>query len=179
MKIQGIRNDIDSLRKDRIKYDEQRFLTLAFDELSNTAGDFLADIKRQRSEWVKNLSVFNTSKFISDMINLYTNYKYNDEWDNQGADYKKVMVDLATALKQELAKNKKRPVKPTISATKTPATETGNSTGPPAWKFKNVRKTTTCPDTGSNYEWCKINDRKHEKGVQNGIYMPHPHNHKD
>ena len=83
--MQEIRNDIDSLRKDGIKYDEQNFLTLAFGELSKTDGDFLADVKRQRSEWVKKNSAFNTRTFIADMINFYTNYKSTGEWDNQGA----------------------------------------------------------------------------------------------
>ena len=75
--MQEMRIEIDSLRKDGIKYDEQRFLTLIFDELGKTAGDFLADVKRQRSEWVKNPNGFDTSSFIADMTNLYTNYKVN------------------------------------------------------------------------------------------------------
>ena len=44
-KMQETRNEIDSLQKDRTKYDKQRFLTLTF----------------------------NTSTFIADMINLYSN----------------------------------------------------------------------------------------------------------
>ena len=95
----------NSLRKDRIKYDKQQFLTLTFDELRKTAGDFLADAKRQRSEWVKNPSDFNTTTLIANVVNLYTNYKSTGEWDKQGADHNKVLVDLATALKQERAKN--------------------------------------------------------------------------
>ena len=86
------------------------------------------------------------------MINLYTNYKSTGEWDKQSAEHNKVMVALATALKQERAKNKKSPGKPNSSVTNTPATETGNSTGPPAWRFKNFGKTTTCPDTGAKYK---------------------------
>ena len=72
-KMEEMRNDIDSLWKDGIKYDEQRFLTLNFDELCKIAGDFLVDFKRQSSEWEKNPSAFNTSTFIADMIILYTN----------------------------------------------------------------------------------------------------------
>ena len=34
------------------------------------------------------------------MIELYANYKSTGEWDNQGADKNKVMVALATPLKQ-------------------------------------------------------------------------------
>ena len=110
------------------------------------------------------------------MINFYTNYKYTGEWDNQGADHNKVLIALFTALKQERANNKKIPGNPTISATKTPTTDPVNSTGPPAWKFKNFGKTTTCPDARAKYDWCKLHGRE-KKVVQNGMYMPHPHNH--
>ena len=53
-KLQETRNDIDPLQKYGIKYDEQHFITLTFDELVNTAGYFLADVNCQQSEWVKN-----------------------------------------------------------------------------------------------------------------------------
>ena len=76
-----MRNEIDSLQRDGINYDDKRFLALNFDELEKTARGFLADIKRQRSEWVKNPSAFNTRTLIADMINLYTNYKSTGEWD--------------------------------------------------------------------------------------------------
>ena len=164
-----MRNDIDSIQKDGINYNEQRFLTLTFNDLGKTAGNFLPEVKRQCSEWVKNPSAFKTSTFIVDMIRFYTNYKSTGECDKQGANHNKVMVALATALKQERAKNKKSPGKPKSSVTKTPATETGNATGPPAWRFKNFGKTTTCPDTGAKYEWCKIHGRKSEKCIQNGM----------
>ena len=94
------------------------------------------------------------------MINLYTNYKSTGKWDKQGANPNNVMVALAKALKQERVKNKNIPGNYTIIATNTPDTEPGNYTVPPAWKFKNVRKTTTCPDTGAKYDWCKIHVRK-------------------
>ena len=63
--------------------------------------------------------------------------------------------------------------------TKNPATEPGNSTDTPAWKFKNFRNTTTCPYTGDKYEWCKLHEMKNEKRVHKGMYMPHPHNHEE
>ena len=44
--IKEMQNEIDSLQKDGIKYYEQRFLTPTFEELGNTTGDFLADVKR-------------------------------------------------------------------------------------------------------------------------------------
>ena len=88
-----------------------------------------------------------------------------------------MLVASATALKQEGAKNKKSLGNPTISATKTTATDTVNSTGTLEWKFKNVRKTTMCLDTRGKYGWCKLHGRKNKKRVQNGMYMLHPHNH--
>ena len=159
-KMQEMRNKIYYLRKDRIKYDNKRFLTLTFNDLVKTAGDFLADVKHQRSEWVNNPPAFNTITFIANIINLYTNYKYTGKWDKQGAGHNKVLVTLATALKQESSNNKKRPGNPTRSATNTPATETGNYTSPHAWIFNNSGKTTMCPDTGDKCEWCKIHGRK-------------------
>ena len=84
---------------------------------------------------------------------MYTNYKSTGKWDKHGSDHNKVLVALSTALKQERAKKKKIPGSPSSSETKTPATYPGNSSGPPEYKSKNVRNTTTCPDTGAKYEW--------------------------
>ena len=81
--MQDMRNKIYSLQKYGIKYGEQQFLTLTLDNLGKTAGDFLSDIKRQRSKWVKNTSAFNASTFITDMINLYNNYKSTGKWDKK------------------------------------------------------------------------------------------------
>ena len=86
---------------------------------------------------------------------------------------------MDTAIKQERANNKKSPCNPTRSATRATATEPGNSNVQPAWKFKNFGKITTYPDTGVKYKWCKLRGRVNDKGVQNGIYMLHPHNHED
>ena len=86
------------------------------------------------------------------MINLCTKYKSNGEWYKQGDDQNKVMVALATYLKQERSKNKNIPSNLTRSTTKTTATEPGNSTGPSAWKFKNVGEITTCPNTVAKYK---------------------------
>ena len=68
-----MRNEIDSHRKDRIKYNDKKFLKITFDKLGKTDVDFLSDVQRQRSEWVKKTSAFNTSTFITNMINLYMN----------------------------------------------------------------------------------------------------------
>ena len=83
------------------------------------------------------------------------------------------------ALKQECEKNTKIPVNPTRRLTKTPSTEPGNSTGPPACKFINTRKTPTCPDTGAKYEWCNLHGSENEEGIHNGMYIPHPQNHEE
>ena len=164
--MQKIRKEIYSLRKYRIKYNEQHFLTLTFDKLDKTAGNLLGDVKRQHSEWVKKPSYFNTGTFIADMINFYMDYKSTGEWDKQSAEHNKIMVALATALKQELAKNRKSPGNPTSSATKTPATDPGNSATLPAWKFKNAGKTTAFPDNKAKYECCKLHIRKNENGYR-------------
>ena len=87
-----------------MKYDNQGFLTLIFNELVNTSTAFFSGLKRQRRKWVKKPFVFNTSNFIDYMINLYTNYKSTRKWDKQGADHNKVLVALVTSLKQEHAK---------------------------------------------------------------------------
>ena len=146
-KMQDMRNEIDSLPKDWIKYEKKRFLTLTFKKLGTTAGDFLTDVKRQRSKWVNKPSDFNTITFIAGMINFYTNYKSTGERDKQDASKNKFLIAFAKALKQEHSKNKKIPGNPTSSETKTYATEPGNSTIQSAWKFENVGKTATCPDT--------------------------------
>ena len=93
------------------------------------------------------------------MINLYTNYKSTGKWDKQDTNRNKVLVGFSESLKQEHFKNKESSGNPTRSATKTPATEPGNSTGLPAWKFNNVGNTTMLPDTKAKYKWCKLHGR--------------------
>ena len=142
-KMQDMQNENDSLQRNGIKYYKQRFLTLTFDDLGKTAGDLFVDVNIQRSGWVKKPLDFNNCTFIADMIKLYMNYKSTNEWDNQGDNHNKVLVALATDLKEELSKKKNIPGNPTSSATNNSVTEPGNSTVPPAWKSKNVDKTTT------------------------------------
>ena len=73
-KMQEKRNKIDALRKDNVKFDDQRWLTLTFESLVKTrCSDFLDDVKRQRSEWIKDSSTLDSGQFCVDMINLYTN----------------------------------------------------------------------------------------------------------
>ena len=53
-KMQEKRNEIDTLRKDNVKFDDQRWLTLTFERLVKTGcSDFLEDVKRQLREWIK------------------------------------------------------------------------------------------------------------------------------
>ena len=136
-------------------------MTLIFDELGKTAGDFLSDVKRQRSEWVKNPNGFDTSSFIADMTNLYTNYKSTGEWDKQGADQQKVLIALATALKQERATNKQQSTDAGDGMTADANAKTGK-TVIPKWKFKKVGHTTKCPITGDRFKWCPHHGRKEE-----------------
>ena len=174
-----MRNEIDSLRKYRIKYNYQRFLTLTFDELVKTAGDFLAYVKRKHSEWVKKTSAFNTSTFIAGMINLYTNYKSTGEWDKQGANHNKVLAALATTLRKERAKNKNIPGNPTSSVNKNPATEPGNSTDLRHGNLRMLGRPLSALILVASTSGASFTVGKKKKRVQNGMYMPHPHNHKE
>ena len=75
-KMKEKRNKIDVLQKDNAKFDDQRWLTLTFEQLVKTGcSDFLADVKRQRREWIKDSGTFDSGQFCVDMINLYTKYK--------------------------------------------------------------------------------------------------------
>ena len=112
------------------------------------------------------------------MTNLYTNYKSTGEWDKQGADQQKVLIALATALKQERAKNKKQSTDARAATTANTNAKTGKAVIP-EWKFKNVGKITKCPVTGDKFEWCPHHGRKDENGKQKGMYMPFPHFHDD
>ena len=48
--IQEMRNEIDALRKDSVKFDNQRYLTLTFEQIVKTGcSDFFEDVKRQQS----------------------------------------------------------------------------------------------------------------------------------
>ena len=51
--MQEKRDEIDTLRKDGVKFDDQRFLTLIFDRLSvSKCTDFTADLKAEKRKWV-------------------------------------------------------------------------------------------------------------------------------
>ena len=74
--MQEKRNGIDALHKDNVKFDDQQWLTLTFEQLINTGcSDFLEGVKRRQSKWIKDSGTFDSGQFCVDMINLYTNYK--------------------------------------------------------------------------------------------------------
>ena len=103
--MQEKRNKIDALRKDNVKFDDQRWLTLTFEQLVKTGcSDFLEDVKRQQSEWLKDSGTFDSGQFCADMINLFKNYKATGEWENNDVFIQKSIIALATALANERAK---------------------------------------------------------------------------
>ena len=60
-KMQEKRNEIKALRKDNVKFDDQRWLTLTFEQLFKTGcSEFLEDFKCQRSKWIKDSGTFNS-----------------------------------------------------------------------------------------------------------------------
>ena len=79
--MQEKKNEIDTLRKDGVKFDDQRFLTLVFDHLALAKYKyFCADFKCNKSAWSKELAAIDIDKLIVDTTNLYTNYKSTGEW---------------------------------------------------------------------------------------------------
>ena len=166
-KMQEQRDEIDTLRKDGVKYDAQRFLTLMFDKLLETScPDFLSEVKLSRNQWVKNPAAIDENVLVAEFINLYTNFKSNGEWDKHVVNKDATIIALATALKA--AK------KATEPAPKLKGAPKSNDTGPPAWKFEKVGATTTCPDSGNIFKWCP-----HHGSIANGkgMYMPAYHDH--
>ena len=85
--------------------DEQRFLTLVFDQLQlATCTDFKADTKSERRKWIKDSTSVDSTTLIAESVNLYTNYKSNGDWDAEAVDKDKVILYLATELKAVKAK---------------------------------------------------------------------------
>ena len=167
-RMQEQRDEIDTLRKDGVKFDKQRFLTLMFEKLlETTCPDFLSEVKLVRNQWVKNPVATDENKVIAEFINLYTNFKANGEWDKNVVNKDATIIALATALKaaNKAGKPNKQP-----KGNSKPG-DTGK--GPPAWKCKKVGQTTTCPDTGNHFMWCP----HHGSGDKKGIYIPTDHDH--
>ena len=106
-KMEEKRNKINALHKDNIKFDNQRWLTITFEQLVKTGCyDFLEDVKRQQNIWIKDSSTFDSGQFCVDTIKLYTNYKAMCEWDKNDVSIQKSIIALATALANERAKKK-------------------------------------------------------------------------
>ena len=100
-------NKTDALHKNNIKFDNQRWLTLAFEQLVKTGCyDFPEDVKRQQSEWIKDSGTFNSDQLCVDMLNLYTNYKSTGEWEKNDVSCQQSIIDLAMVLANKRAKNK-------------------------------------------------------------------------
>ena len=171
--MQEKRNEIDTLRKDGVKYDEQRFLTLIFDCLSIVSCiDFKADVKAEKRKWIKDPTSVPSTTLIAECISLYTNYKSTGEWDAEVVDKDAVIVALAANLKLEKAKksNQRKDAKQPSASGYTPL---------PDWRI--TKRGNTYTHEGTKYDWCTKhgpNNRRDDK-KSSGMYMPHPHNHDD
>ena len=92
-KIQEKRNKIDMLQKDNAKFDDQRWLTLTFEQLVKTrCSDFLEDVKRQQSE----IMCWHDKPV----------HELQDHWRMGDVSSQQFIIALATALANECAKNK-------------------------------------------------------------------------
>ena len=82
-RMQDQHDKIDTLQKDGVKYDKQRFLAFMFEKLLETnRPDFQSEVKLARNQWVKNPSATDENNVIARFINLYTNFNANGEWEH-------------------------------------------------------------------------------------------------
>ena len=173
--MQEKRNEIDQLRKDGVKFDEQRFLTLIFDRLTvATCTDFKADVKAEKRKWIMDSTSVDSTTLIASFISLYINYKSTGEWDAEVIDKDAVIVALAAQVK--FAKDKAGKFTIPRKDGKQQST-TGGRTPLPDWRI--TKKGNTYSHEGTKYDWCTRhgpNNRNNEK-KSSGMYMPHPHNH--
>ena len=85
--MQENKDEIYTIRKDDVKFDNQCFLTLVFDCLALAKCKYLcADVKRDKSAWVKVPAAIDNDKLIADTTNLYINYKPTGELDEEAVD---------------------------------------------------------------------------------------------
>ena len=171
--MQEKRNEIDTLRKDGVRFDEQRFLTLIFDRLlAAKCKDFLSDIKSERRKWVKDPPSVNSTTVIAESINLYINYKATGEWDAEVVDKDAVIVALATKLKASEAKKAYQSSMITDSKSKV-----GYQNPLPDWRIN--KKGPTYTHEGIKYDWCPHHGPKNRSSDKrsSGMYMPAPHKH--
>ena len=141
--------------------------TLSFDNISNTGSEeFLVDVKQEKSEWIKDPATLNTVQSIVDLRNLYTNYKSTGLWDAYIKYVRSTIIDLATGLNKEQAKN---------SPCKNPPWKTsGKWNVLVKWRFEHTGEEKSDPEV-NKFVWCKKHSRKDTNGFQSGIYMPAPH----
>ena len=82
-RMQDQHDKIDTLQKDGVKYDKQRFLAFMFEKLLETnRPDFQSEVKLARNQWVKNPSATDKNNVIARFINLYSTIKANGEWEH-------------------------------------------------------------------------------------------------
>ena len=164
--------ELDMIRKDGTKYDEQRFNTLIFDALKKTnCADFFTDVKTLQSQWIKQPEKFDAQQSISDMTNLYINHKSTGIWDAQGIESQAQIIALATALQQATSKSKTTKPRVTQKIEKGPR-KTGILE---KWHFSKQHKYVTVDKV--KYVLFLYHGCKNKQKIKLGIYMPEPHDH--
>ena len=88
-------------------------------------GKYMWNLTTDTSEEWKKDGISATVEHVEKILDIFKDRSVR-------ADHNKILVAMATSLKQEHAKNKKIPGNFTISVTNTADTEPGNSTGPTA-----------------------------------------------
>ena len=139
--MQEQRDEIDTLRKNGVKFDTHRFLTLLFEKLlATTYPDFQPEVKLTRDQWSKDPCVINKNKVVAEFINLFTNFRANDgKWGKQVVNKDATIIALATIIKAT-----KKATKPTKHIKGTPKSNNKHQgKGPPSWKCKKVLQFTT------------------------------------
>ena len=168
--MQDKRDEINTLRKDGVTYDQQRFLTLIFDKLGATkCVDFAQEVKREKNAWIKDSSSVDEAKLVADFTNLYTNYKRTGDWEK--VDQKEATI-IALATQVDHLKKQVKASKPSAKGTNPKQNSAVQS-----WRFEKKGTTITGPD-GKRYTWCPRHGHKDKStGKQPGMYMPEGHDH--
>ena len=116
---------------------------LTFEQLVKTeCSDFLEDIKRQQSELIKDSGTFESGQLCVDMINLYTKYNATGKWYKNNVSSQQSIIALATALANELTKNKSNKVN---NNDKPKGGGGHNHPVPPSSRVKRFGPKFTCP----------------------------------
>ena len=164
-----------------MKFYEQIFLTLLFDNLLATGCDeFCAEVKLTRNAWVKDSAATNVNNFIANFINLYTKYKSTEERDTESTSKDATIIALATTYKTQKDENSKLKVKANRAITPVPKSKPQGQSllkGPPKWRTTKFSATIKNSETGAKFTWCPHHVNKVNGGVQPGMYMPSDHEH--